>query len=56
MKSLLASKTFWVAALQAVAGVLLVFQGAYPEVGYIALGKSVVDVFLRAITDTKVTL
>lgn len=54
MKSLLESKTFWVAALQAAAGVLVVFSTSFPEAGWIMMGKSVVDIILRVMTTTAV--
>ena len=50
------SKTFWLAVIQAAAGVVMIFSGAYPEVGWIAVAKSVVDVLLRLITHTPVHL
>lgn len=54
VKSLMQSKTFWLAALQAIAGAFLVFQGAYPSVGWLVLAKSVVDVTLRYYTSTPI--
>jgi hypothetical protein len=47
MKSLFASKTFWVAVIQAVAGAIAIFATAYPAVGWIAIAKSLVDVYIR---------
>lgn len=49
-KSILSSKTFWLAVIQALAGVVVIFQTNYPEVGWIAVAKSVVDVVLRLVT------
>lgn len=57
-KALIESKTFWIAVAQAILGVIAVFQSAYPElqgVGAIAILKSLLDVFLRAGTDVKVS-
>lgn len=58
MKSLFTSKTFWIAILQAVAGIL---AQLYPDptvnaVGGVAIAKSVVDIALRLVTNTGVTL
>lgn len=50
MKSLLRSKTFWVAILQGIAGVLVVVQTEMPEVGMVVMGKSIIDIMLRLIT------
>jgi hypothetical protein len=56
MKSILASKVFWLAFLQAVAGVIVVFSTSYPDVGGLLIAKSCVDVILRIFTNTQVTL
>lgn len=53
-KSLFTSRTFLLAVLQAVAGAVVIFTGAYPEVGWLALAKSVLDVILRVVTDKPV--
>lgn len=50
MKSLLESKTFWIAVIQAVAGVVVVALTQLDMVGYIAVFKSIVDIVLRLIT------
>jgi hypothetical protein len=42
------SKTFILAFIQAVAGVLLVFNGTYPDIGWIAIAKSIIDMVIRA--------
>jgi hypothetical protein len=52
-KKLLQSKTFWVAVIQAVIGIVVVFTSTYPElqaVGSIAVAKSILDVILRVLT------
>lgn len=52
-KSLLQSKVFWLAVIQAVIGVIAVFTTSYPElqvVGSIAVVKSILDVLLRTVT------
>ena len=52
-KKLLSSKTFWVAVIQAVIGIIAVFTTTYPElqaVGVIAVGKSILDILLRLAT------
>lgn len=50
MKLLLKSKTFWLAVIQAVAGVVVVALTQLDMVGYIAVFKSIVDIVLRLIT------
>ncbi len=55
-KSILKSKTFWLAALQAIVGIFVVFETAYPGIGWLVIGKSVVDVILRAVTTVPVAL
>lgn len=52
-KKLLQSKTFWLAIIQAVIGIVVVFTTAYPElqaVGSIAIAKSLLDILLRTVT------
>lgn len=50
MKSLMQSKTFWVAVVQAIAGVVVVALTQLDLVGYVAVFKSIVDIVLRLIT------
>lgn len=50
MKSLMQSKTFWVAVIQAVAGVVVLALTELDLVGYVAVLKSIVDIILRLIT------
>ena len=54
IKSLFKSKVFWLAVAQAIAGVVVVFQSAYPEVGGLLVAKSLVDIVLRLITTIQV--
>jgi len=56
MKSIFESRTFWLAVGQAVAGALVIFATAYPELGILMLLKSVIDVILRANTETKISV
>lgn len=56
MKSIFHSKTFWLATIQAVAGVVTVFATTYPSVGFLLIVKSIVDMCLRMTTTTQVTL
>lgn len=44
------SRTIWFAILQAIAGIIVVFSTEYPEIGYIATAKSVIDILLRVVT------
>jgi len=50
MKTLLQSKTFWVAVVQAVGGLAIVALTELDLLGYSAVVKSLVDVILRMIT------
>ena len=56
MKSLFQSRTFWLAVLQAVAGIVVVFSTAYPTVGGLLVAKSIVDIILRVVTTQPVTV
>ena len=47
---LINSKTFWLAVVQALSGVLVVFATTYPQVGMLLVVKSVIDVVLRLLT------
>lgn len=48
------SKTLWLAIAQGVAGVFVVLATQYPAVGWIAIGKSVVDFFIRYNTSSPI--
>lgn len=50
MKSLFESKTFWVAVIQAVGGIVIVALTELDLVGYVAMVKSIVDIILRLVT------
>ena len=50
MKSLLSSKTFRLALIQALAGGLIIFFTEMDMVGSVAIVKSVADVLLRIVT------
>lgn len=54
MKSIFKSKTFWIAVIQAVIGIVVVFSDAYPAIGGLLIAKSVLDVILRTVTTTRV--
>lgn len=54
-KTLFSSKTFWIAVIQAVAGIVVVALTELDLVGYIATFKSVVDIVLRMITADPIT-
>jgi hypothetical protein len=52
-KKLLQSKTFYVAVIQAIIGIVVVFTSTYPElqaVGGVAVAKSILDILLRTLT------
>ena len=50
-KRLLASKTFWLAVIQAAGGILIAVETEVGGLGGIIIGKSILDVFLRLLTD-----
>lgn len=54
MKTLLQSKTFWLAVAQAVGGVLVVAFTQLDMMGAVLVTKSVVDIILRIYTDQPV--
>lgn len=56
MKSLLQSKTFWLATVQAVAGALVIYSTAYPQIGILVILKSGLDIGLRIYTKEQVGL
>ena len=56
MKSLYSSKTFWIAVLQGFVGILVALMTIYPEVGGLIVLKSVTDIVLRIVTETKVSV
>ena len=51
MKTLLSSKTFWIAVSQAVGAVLIVAFTELDMMGGVLIVKSVVDIILRLQTD-----
>jgi len=53
-KALIQSKNFWLAVIQAVIGVMVVFSTAYPTVGGLLIAKSVLDILLRIITEAPI--
>jgi len=56
MKHLVQSKVFWVAVLQGIFGIILVLETEVPELGWVAIAKSVLDVGLRFVTSMPVTI
>ncbi len=56
MKSLFSSKTFWLAFVQGLVGVIGVFATTYPTVGGLLIAKSIVDIVLRVLTVEPVTV
>lgn len=49
-KSLIQTKTFWIAVLQAVVGIIGIFSNTYPTTGWLLTAKSVLDVVNRLYT------
>lgn len=54
MKSILKSRTFWLAITQAAIGAVAVLATSYPEVGSLLVLKSLLDVILRYETTTEI--
>ena len=54
VKSIFQSRTVWVAVLQGVIGVVVVLATQLPELGWIAIAKSLLDFALRYVTTTAV--
>lgn len=54
MKSIYTSKTFWLAAIQAIIGVITVFASAYPDIGTLMVAKSFFDILLRIETTSSI--
>ena len=50
VKNLFRSRTFWLAVIQGVLGVLIVVMVELPGIGGLVVAKSVLDVALRLIT------
>ena len=46
------SKTLWIALAQGVIGILVVVQTSNPELGWIVIVKSVLDMYIRTTTTT----
>lgn len=56
MKSIFASKTFWLAVVQLVVGIVVYYQGIYPSVGELVIVKSFLDMMLRYFTTQPVAV
>ena len=56
IKSLWTSKTFWLAVVQALAGLAVVALTELDLVGYVAVVKTIVDIVLRLVTAQPVKL
>jgi len=56
VKHIFESKTFRVACLQGAIGVIVVFQGTYPDIGWLVVAKTLLDIYLRSITTTAVSV
>jgi hypothetical protein len=54
MKSLFQSRTFWLAVVQGVAGILVIAETQFPTVGMLVIVKSLVDIMLRTLTITEI--
>jgi len=56
MKSIFASKTFWLAVVQGLAGVMLVVKTTYPTLGWVGVVLAVLQIVNRFYTDQAVYL
>ena len=56
LKPLWKSKTFWVAILQAVAGVLVAGPAENPTLGGLMIAKAILDIVIRYLTIKPVML
>ena len=55
-KNIIYSKTFILAVVQGIAGIVAVVYTAHPDLGYVVIAKSIIDIALRAITNKGVTV
>lgn len=55
-KSILKSKVFWIAVIQGMIGIWAVLETSLPAVGWVAIVKSALDVILRYVTTTNVSV
>jgi hypothetical protein len=56
VKSIFTSKVFWLAVVQAVIGILVAIGTSIPNVGWLIVVKSVLDVILRFLTTGPVSV
>ena len=54
MKTLLNSKTFWIAVIQAVAGIAVIALTELDLIGYVGIFKSFVDIVIRTMTTEEI--
>jgi len=55
-KSILLSKTFWVALIQGCIGVIIAVSTVAPNLGWLLVGKSILDILLRVVTTQSVSV
>lgn len=53
-KTLIGSKTFWLAIIQAVGGGLIIYFTQVDAVGAVAIVKSFLDITLRIVTEDRI--
>lgn len=56
MKSIFDSKVFWLAVIQGIIGVVVVVGTTNPDLGYIFVVKSFLDIVLRLLTTEPVSV
>ena len=54
MKKWYLSKTVWLAVITFLIGGLMALQSSFPEMGWIIMGKAILDLLLRVITKDEV--
>jgi hypothetical protein len=55
-KNILTSKTFWLAILQGILGVVVVVSTSIPGVGWLMIVKTIIDIGIRMITAQPVSI
>lgn len=55
-KSILFSKVFWLAVIQGIIGVMVAIGTQIPNVGWVLVTKSALDILLRILTTVPVSI
>lgn len=54
-KSWYTSKTIWIAILQGILGVLVAIGTSVPNIGWLIILKSIIDIILRGLTEKPIS-